>query len=65
MAPLKYSDYGLSLYANFKPTIDFNMLQYISSSASQVTNSLEVSNFFNNLLGGLFVDFNNLIILER
>ena len=48
----------------FKPTIDFNMLQYISSSDSQVSDLSQVSNHFNDLLAGLLVDFNNLIILK-
>ena len=49
----------------FKPTNDFSMLQYISSSDSQVSKTLQVSNYFNDLLAGLLVDFNNLIVLER
>ena len=43
----------------FNPTIDFNML---SSSGSEVTNSLEVSNHFSNLLAGLLVDFKDFIV---
>ena len=46
----------------FYPTINFNTLQYISSSASSVTNSQEVSNYLYNLLEGLLVDFKNHII---
>ena len=34
------------------PTIDFNMLQYISSSASEITKSQEVSNYLCNTLCG-------------
>ena len=49
----------------FKPTINFNMLQYITSSDCQVSNPLQVSWYFNDLPAGLLVDFNNLIILER
>ena len=45
--------------------IEFNMLKYISSSDLQISNSLQVSNHFNDLLAGLLVDFNNFIILER
>ena len=37
----------------------------ISSSDSQVSKTLQVSNYFNDLLAGFLVDFNNLIILER
>ena len=51
----------------FKPTIDINKLQYISS-ASQiiiVVVSLEVSNHFNDLLAGLLVVFKYLIISQR
>ena len=65
MAPSKYGDYRLVLCAIFKPTIDFNKLQYISSSNSQVCNPPQVSNYFNDLQAGLLVDFNNLIILKR
>ena len=45
----------------FKPTIDFNMLQYIISSDL----SAQVSKLFNDLLASLLVDCNNLMILER
>jgi len=44
------------------------MLYYISSSASQViivAISLEVSNYFNDLLAGLLVAFKYLINCER
>ena len=40
----------------FNPTIDFNMLQYISSSDSQVAVDLPA---------GLLMDFNDLIIPDR
>ena len=56
---------GLFYIPYFKPIIDFNMLHYTSSSDSQVSNPLQVSNHFNDLLAGLLVDFNDLIILER
>ena len=39
----------------FNPTINFNMLQYINRSASEVSNLQEVSNYFSNLLVGFLV----------
>ena len=44
----------------FKPTIDINKLQYISSSAQQciiAVISLEISSHFNDLFAGLLVVF--------
>ena len=51
----------------FKPTIDFNMLQYITSSDFQVPDPLQVFHYSNDLPAGpgLLVDFKDLIILER
>ena len=46
----------------FKPTINLTIHQYISSSDSQVSYQLQVSNHFNDLLAGLLVDYNDLII---
>ena len=40
-------------------------ITYVSNSDSQVFNPLQVSNHFNDLLAGLLLDFNNLIILGR
>ena len=40
------------------------MLHYISSSASQIINSQEVSKYFNDLLAGLLEDFKDLIISD-
>ena len=37
MAPLKIWDYGLVYMPYFKPIINFNKLQYITSSDSQVS----------------------------
>ena len=49
----------------FKPTIDFNMLQYIINSDSQISNPLQVSNHFNALVAGLLVDFKYLNISKH
>ena len=49
----------------FKPTIDFNILQYIISSDSLILNPIQVPNHFNALVAGLLVDFKYLNILER
>ena len=43
----------------FNPTINFNMLQYISSTVSQITNPQD------NLLAGSLVVLNNLFIYKR
>ena len=40
------------------------MLHYISSSASQIINSQEISKYFNDLLAGLLEDFKDLIISD-
>ena len=40
---------------HFKPTIDFNMLQYINSNDLQVSNPLQVFKYFNDLPAGLLV----------
>ena len=39
----------------FNPTINFNMLQYISSSTDKLLLSQEVSNHFNDLLAGFLI----------
>ena len=41
-----------------KPTINLNMLQFISSSVSQVINPLQVSNCFIDLQADFLVDLN-------
>ena len=48
----------------FKPTIDFNMLQYKSSSDLQACNPQQVSKHFNDLPASLLVEF-NLITLKK
>ena len=48
----------------FKPTTDFNMLQYIISD-TQEGNSIQVSIHYVELLAVLLVNVNSLIILER
>ena len=47
----------------FTSTINSNILQYISSSASQVTN-LQVSSYLNNLLTSLLVDLDISLLLK-
>ena len=48
----------------FNPTINSNMLQYISSSTDKLLLSQEVSNHFNDLLAGLLMDLEHLINCE-
>ena len=45
MVCLEIKDDGLALCAIFPSTINPNMLQYVSSSVSQVLNQQEISNY--------------------
>ena len=59
--PFKERKVLLSYCHGGNNSINLCVLQYISSSDSQVSNSLQVSNYFNDLLAGLLVDFNDLL----
>ena len=65
MVPLKMGIIGWFYMPYFKPTIDFNMLQYIKSSDSQVSVKTIDLMGSNDLQARLIMDFKNHIILER
>ena len=48
---IKYGDYGLVYMPYFIPTINFNMLQCISSNDLLASNPLQVSNHCRSLSG--------------
>ena len=48
----------------FNPTINFNVLYYISSSAFQISNSQQVYKYFKYLLAALLIDLGILLYLK-
>ena len=68
MACLESRDDGLALYAIFQSHNQFQYgtvaLYILSSSASQVANSQEISDYFNNLLAVSYSGFRNFIISQ-